>query len=92
MMKLDDNVRKLMEIAKELEIIASSLICEEKEKEVYDNQISIQDVRAVLAEKSQDGFTQEVRDLIQKYGGTKLSEVPKENFQKLMSDAKELCR
>lgn len=91
-MQLDDNVRKLMEIAGELEKIASSLICKEKGNDVYDNQISIQDVRAVLAEKSQDGFTAEVRDLIHKHGGTKLSEVPQGSYEQLIGDAKELCR
>lgn len=38
--------------------------------------LSLEAVRKVAAEKARDGFTEEVRDLIQKFGAHKLSEIP----------------
>jgi hypothetical protein len=52
--------------------------------------LSLEDVRAVLAVKSQEGFTTEVRGLIQKYGADKLSEIDKTHYQALLDDAEEL--
>ena len=36
---------------------------------------TLEQVRAVLADKSRRGFTAEIRDLLKKYGAGKLSEV-----------------
>jgi hypothetical protein len=52
--------------------------------------ISLEDVRAVLAIKSRDGKTLEVRKLINTYGVTKLSDVPEEKYQELMAKAEAL--
>lgn len=40
--------------------------------------VSLEDVRAVLGQKSQAGLTAEVKALITKFGGNKLSDVPTE--------------
>lgn len=52
--------------------------------------ITLETIRGVLAEKSQQGKTAEVRELIAKYGGTKLSDVPTENYANLLHDAEVL--
>ena len=52
--------------------------------------ISLEDVRAVLAIKSRDGKTLEVRKLINTYGVTKLSDVPEEKYRELMAKAEAL--
>lgn len=50
-------------------------------------QLKLEDVRAVLAEKSRAGHTAEVRALLKKYGATKLSEIDPANYEALMKDA-----
>lgn len=52
-----------------------------------ETEITMSQVRAKLAALSQSGKQAEVRELIQKHGGTKLSDVPKENYAALMQDA-----
>jgi hypothetical protein len=50
-------------------------------------EVTLLQVRSVLADKSLDGFTWEVRDLIQKYGAEKLSEVNPKDYASLMAEA-----
>ena len=50
-------------------------------------QLKLEDVRAVLAEKSRAGHTAEVRTLLQKYGAAKLSAVAPANYEALLKDA-----
>jgi len=52
--------------------------------------ITLEEVRAVLAEKSHDGFTAEVRGLLQKYGAQKLSGVDPKHYAALLKDAEVL--
>ena len=49
-------------------------------------QLKLEDVRAVLAEKSRAGHTAEVRALLKKYGAAKLSEIAPANYEALMKD------
>lgn len=53
-------------------------------------EITLEEVRAVLAEKSQAGLTAEVREIIKKYGGSKLSEIAPENYVDILKDAEGL--
>lgn len=52
-------------------------------KEKPKPEIKLEDVRAVLAEKSRSGHTAEVRALLQKYGAAKLSAVDPANYEAL---------
>ncbi len=52
--------------------------------------LTIEEVRAVLADKSQDGFTAEVRALLEKHGAKRLSEIDPANYQALLSDTEAL--
>lgn len=52
--------------------------------------VTLEQVRAVLAEKSHDGFTEQVRGLLQKYGAQKLSAIDPGRYADLMRDAEEL--
>ncbi|QNO17907.1 rRNA biogenesis protein rrp5 [Caproicibacterium amylolyticum] len=52
--------------------------------------VTLEKVRAVLADKSHDGFTAEVRALLEKHGAKKLSEIEPVNYAALLSDAEEL--
>lgn len=52
--------------------------------------VTLEQVRAVLADKSHDGFTAEVRALLEKHGAKKLSEIDPANYAALLADAEEL--
>lgn len=52
--------------------------------------ISLEEVRAVLADRSHDGKTEAVRDLLLKYGATKLSGIDPKHYKALMADAEVL--
>ena len=49
-----------------------------------------EDVRCILAKKSQCGFTAEVKDLIAKYGANKLSEIDPKFYADIIKDAEVL--
>jgi len=52
--------------------------------------VTLEQVRAVLADKSQQGFTADVRALLEKYGAPKLSQIDPVNYAALLADAEEL--
>lgn len=52
--------------------------------------ITIEEVRAVLADKSQNGKRKEVKDLLLKYDSGKLSGVKPEDYPALLADAEAL--
>ncbi len=49
--------------------------------------VSLEDVRRVLAQKSVDGYTEEVRALIERYGAKKLSDLGSECYEPLLMEA-----
>jgi len=63
---------------------------ETEEKQPQTIQVTIEEVREVMANKSQDGKTQQVKALLRKYGAEKLSGVQPEQYKALLSDAKAL--
>ena len=69
-------------------IEAKTEIVEEPKKE--EKPISLEDVRAVLANLSRNGKTKEVKALLQKYGADKLSAINKDDYSALSKDAEEL--
>lgn len=52
--------------------------------------VTLEQVRAVLADKSNEGFTTEVRTLLEKHGAPKLSEINPANYASLFADAQRL--
>ena len=52
--------------------------------------LTLEQVRAVLADKSRMGFTAEIRALLQKYGAAKLSGINPANYKALVADAEVL--
>ena len=57
-----------------------------KKAKVY----TFEDVRGVLAEKSQNGLTSEVKGLIAKFGGSKLSDIDPSNYEAIIKEAEVL--
>lgn len=59
-------------------------------KDTKEKSVTVEQIRAVLAEKSQTGKTAEIRELLQKYGAAKLSAVAKTHYSALLADAEAL--
>lgn len=53
--------------------------------------VRMEAVRSVLAEKSRAGHTAEVKSLLAKYGGRKLSEVKPADYAQLLEDAEAIA-
>ena len=60
------------------------------EKKEAKSALTLEEVRTVLAEKSRNGFTAEIKELLKKYGASKLSEVDSKNYEALLKDTEEL--
>ena len=52
--------------------------------------LTLEQVRAVLADKSRQGHTAEIRSLLQKYGAAKLSQIDPAHYKALLRDAEVL--
>ena len=59
-------------------------------KAIAEKMPTLEDIRAVLAVKSQNGMTAEVKGLITKYGGSKLSDVDPKHYADIIRDAEVL--
>lgn len=55
-----------------------------------ESQLTLEQVRAILADKSRMGFTAEIRTLLQKYGAAKLSRIDPVHYKALVADAEVL--
>ena len=58
-----------------------------EEAPVKEPPLTLEQVRAVLAEKSRNGHTAEIRALLQKYGAAKLSLVDPAHYKDLLREA-----
>ena len=54
-------------------------------------ELTLEQVRAVLADKSRQGHTAEIRTLLQKYGASKLSQIDPAHYKALLAEAEELA-
>lgn len=52
--------------------------------------LTLESVRAVLAEKSRSGYTDEIKALLEKHGANKLSEIDPKKYKKLLEEVKVL--
>lgn len=86
---LDQQINQLLEIKSDLE----SLFNDAEDTQKHDSQelvITLEQVRAVLADKSRLGFTKDIKHLITEFGATKLSEVKPQDYATLLKKAEEL--
>ena len=51
--------------------------------------LTLADVRAVLAQKSVEGYTTKLHDLLHKYGAEKLSQVDAKHYAAMLAEAEE---
>lgn len=59
-------------------------------KEEKKPELKLEDVRAILAEKSRAGHTAAIRTILQKYGASKLSGVDPNHYEALLKDVEVL--
>lgn len=59
-------------------------------QEPEEKPLTLEEVRAVLAEKSRSGHTEEVRELLAKHGADKLSEINSAEYPALLAEAEVL--
>ena len=59
-------------------------------KKAKSKDVTLAEVRAILAEKSRQGHTAEVKELLAKYGADKLSEVDMSKYAELKAEAEVL--
>ena len=59
-------------------------------QEPEEKPLTLEEVRAVLAEKSRSGYTEEVRALLNKHGADKLSEIDPAEYPALLAEAEVL--
>ena len=52
--------------------------------------LTIEDVRCVLAQKSREGFTAEIRTLLEKHGADRLSNIAPEQYAALLKEAEKI--
>ena len=93
MSELDAVIKELRDIAASINAIADhifSVFGGEKADDETEKPLTLEEVRAVLANKSRDGFTAQIRELLQKYGADRLSAVDPANYKALLRDAEEL--
>jgi hypothetical protein len=97
------NNKVLLEIAENLKNLANIIEAFSKETEVEisknteptpvpakEETVTLEQVRAALAKKSQSGKQPQVKALIQKYGGNKLTDLDSICYKELKKEAEEL--
>ena len=85
---INDTAKALVNLAKVLAETKEQT--KEKEPTNEKSKVTIEQVRAVLAEKSQEGLTDKVKALLESFGANKLSDVKEENYAALLEKAKDL--
>ena len=94
-------IKLLMEIKEDAENLASSigvlLTALESDEELPKKEVKqeettyeIEDVRKILADKSRLGHTAKIRELLEKYGAKKLSEIDPSKYKDLVADVEKL--
>jgi hypothetical protein len=105
MAEMDQTIRELRDAAAAINSAADWLyqqfsgITEEAEPapepeapqaEPEKKELKLEDVRAVLAERSRAGYTAQIRELLHKYGASKLSAVDPKDYEALLYDVEGL--
>lgn len=87
---LANSIQDLHDVMIEPPTAETTVVLEEKNINKEKSKVSLEEVRGLLAEKSQEGKSSEVRALIQSYGVVKLSEVSESDFEDLYLKAEVL--
>ena len=85
------DAKLLLKVANDLRTLADSVqaVCEacadgRQEPVKKAAEITLEKVRGVLADKSRDGYTAEVREIINSFGAERLSEIDPGNYAEIL--------
>lgn len=87
MRRLSDSVQAACDAFMEGLSEEASKEIEEAPRAREEPKVSMEMVRGVLAQKSQSGFSVEVRAIIQKYGASRLSEIDPKDYEAVLKEA-----
>ena len=95
-----EGAQELLKVAEDLRALADSIqkVCvlfaeslpETKNEVPLEPEISLEQIRSILADKSRSGKTAEVRAIIKKYGADRLSDIDPKDYPKVLKDAEVL--
>ena len=94
MSEMDVTIKELRNIASTISDIADFLFSSFSGDDIQaedEKPLTLEEVRAILAKKSRDGFTAPIRELLRKYGANQLSEVDPAKYKALVADAEGLA-
>lgn len=78
--------KTLLKIAEAMKIKEEAPTPEPPKNEVVPKKLTLEEVRKVAADKSRQGFTEEVRNLIYRYGAEKLSGLDAAKYEAFLQD------
>ena len=93
---LRDLIDDVRAVADDLQAIVAAMASDEPAAEPtetpvqeapVEKAIRLEDIRAVLAAKSRDGYGAQVRELIAKHGGSKLSDIDPSEYGAMLKEA-----
>lgn len=93
-----DVVEDLRSLADSVQAVADAMLQNEptvdvdpkKSTPAPQKELTLEEVRAVLGEKSRAGFTAEIQALLKKYGAPKLSGIDPKHYEALLKDVEVL--
>lgn len=91
-----DVVEDLRSLADSVQAVADAMLQNEPTVDAElktpapQKELTLEEVRAVLGEKSRAGFTTEIQALLKKYGAPKLSGIDPKHYEALLKDVEVL--
>lgn len=87
-----DVVEDLRSLADSVQAVADAMLQNEPKTPAPapKKELTLEEVRAVLGEKSRAGFTAEIQALLKKYGAPKLSGIDPKHYEVLLKDVEVL--
>ena len=91
-----DVVEDLRSLADSVQAVADAMLQNEPtvdaepKEPVPKKELTLEEVRAILGEKSRAGFTTEIQALLKKYGAPKLSGINPKHYEALLRDVEVL--
>lgn len=98
-----DVIQKLLKVAEDLKNLSESVqsVCtvvseglspeeEQEQEQIEDKSVEFEKVRGVLANKSREGHTAKIKEIIKKYGADKLSEVDPKDYPAILKEVEGL--
>ncbi len=90
LLKAAQDLRSLADSVQAVSTLVTDSLSGKKKEELPDPEIPLEKVRGVLADKSRNGHTAEIRAIIQKYGADRLSDIDPKDYASILKEAEVL--